>query len=92
MVRAITAKASTLAPQPEPAALIWLATWVSHGVRMTASCRSTHVPARSSTRSHGPPCAATHAAARTTAARTSHAVVVMVAGCGSGGGAPVGRR
>ena len=92
MVRATTDRPSTLAPQPEPATLIPLATWVSHGVRMTASWRSTHVPARSSTRSHGASCAATNAAARPIAARTSHAVVVRVTGCGSGGGAPVGRR
>jgi len=33
-----------------------------------------------------------NAAAMATAARASHAVVVTVTGCGSGGGSPVGRR
>ena len=92
MVRTTTDRPSTLAPQPEPATSIPLATSVSHGVRIPASWRSTQVPARSSTRSHGASCAAANAAARAIAARTSHAVVVMVTACGSGGGAPVGRR
>ena len=35
---------------------------------------------------------ATNAAAPMTTASRSHAVVVMTIGCGSGGGAPVGRR
>ena len=69
-----------------------LATSVSHGVRIPASRRSTDVLARSSTRSHDVRSEATNAAATMTAARTSHAVVVMTIGCGSGGGAPVGRR
>ncbi len=33
-----------------------------------------------------------NAPTRTTTARTTHTVVLMVIGCGSGGGAPVGRR
>ena len=92
MVRATTDRPSTLAPQPEPATLIPLATSVSHGVRIAASWRSTRVPAWSSTRSHGVSCAATNAAARTIAARTSHAAELIVTRYGSGGGAPVGRR
>src|SRR6516164_8829803 len=92
MARATTDRPRTLAPQPEPATLIPLATWVSHGVRIVASWRSTHVPARSSIRSHGACRVAANAAAATIAARASHAVVVMVTGCGSGGGSPVGRR
>ncbi len=91
MVRTTTDAPST-GTQPPPAALIPLATSVSHGVRIPASRRSSHVLARSSIRSHGPCWEATNAAARTTAASTSHAVVPMVIGCGSGGGAPVGRR
>ena len=91
MVSTITAPPSTLI-QPVPAALMPLATSVSHGVRIAASCRSSHAPAWSSARSEGPCWAATNAAVRIRTARTSQAVVVMVNGCGSGGGAPVGRR
>ena len=91
MVRMMTDAPSTVT-QPVPAALIPLARSVSRGVRIPASWRSTQVLARSSIRSHGVCCEARNAPARTTAATTSHAVVVMVAGCGSGGGAPVGRR
>ena len=92
MVRATTNRPSTLAAQPEPATLIPLATSVSHGVRTAASWRSTHVLTRSSTPSHDVRCAATNAAARPTATRTSHVLALMVTGCGSGGGTPVGRR
>ena len=91
MVSATTDRPSTLAPQAEPATLIPLATSVSHGVRITASWRSTHVPARSSARSHEVRCATTNATARP-AARTSHAVAVIATGRGGGGGSPVGRR
>ena len=66
MIRATTDRPSTVTPQPEPATLIPLATSVSHGVRIPASWRSTHVLARSSTRSHGVCCEATNAPARTT--------------------------
>ena len=92
MSKATTDRPSTLAPHPEPATLIPLATSVSHGVRIAASWRSIQVLTRSSTRSHGVCCEARKAATRTTAPRISHAVVLMVIGCGSGGGAPVGRR
>jgi hypothetical protein len=92
MVKTTTDRPSTVTPQPVPAALMPVATSVSHGVRIPASWRSTHVLARSSIRSHGVCCEAANAPARTTAPTTSHAVVVMVTGCGSGGGAPVGRR
>jgi len=74
-----------VAPQPEPATLIPLATSVSHGVRIPARRRSTDVLARSSTRSHGVCWDARNAPASATAPRISHAVVVMVSGCGSGG-------
>ena len=83
---------TTVTPQPVPATLIPLAASVSHGVRIPASWRSSQVPARSSARSHGVRCEATNAPVRPTTATTTHAVVVMVTGCGSGGGAPVGRR
>ena len=92
IVSTTTDAPTTVTPQPVPATLIPLAASVSHGVRMPASWRSSHVLARSSIRSHGVCCEATNAADRPTAARSSHAVVVMVTGCGSGGGAPVGRR
>ena len=92
MVRATTDKPTTVTPQLVPATLIPLAISVSHGVRIPANWRNIQVLAWSSTRSHGVCCEATNAPARPTAARTSHAVVVMVTGCGSGGGAPVGRR
>ena len=92
MVRATTDRPSTVTPQLVPATLIALATSVSHGVRIPARGRSTHVLTRSSIRSHGVCWLATNAPARTTATRTSHTVVVMATGCGSGGGAPVGRR
>ena len=83
---------STVTPQLVPATLIPLATSVSHGVRVPARERSTAVLTRSSTRSHGVCCAARNAPARPTATRTSHAAVLTLTGCGSGGGAPVGRR
>src|SRR6266581_2805322 len=89
---AMTGRPSTVAPQLEPATLIPLATSVSHGVRIPARRRSTHVLARSSIRSHGVCWDARNAPASATAPRISHAVVLMVIGCGSGGGAPVGRR
>ena len=92
IVRTMTDAPTTVTPQPVPATLIALATSVSHGVRIPASWRSIQVPARSSTRSHGVRCEATNAPVRPTTAATTHAVVVMLTGCGSGGGAPVGRR
>ena len=92
MVRAINDRPSAVAPQLVPATLIPLATSVSHGVRIPASWRSSQVLARSSIRSHGVCCEARNAPAMPMAARSSHAVVAMVTGCGSGGGAPVGRR
>ena len=92
IISATTDRPSTVTPQLEPATLIPLATSVSQGVRIPARRRSTHVLAWSSIRSHHVCCDATNAAARPMATRTSHAVVVKVTGCGSGGGAPVGRR
>jgi hypothetical protein len=92
IVRATTDRPSTVTPQLVPATLIVLATSVSHGVRIPASGRSTQVLTRSSIRSHGVCWVATNAPARTMATRTSHTAVVMLTGCGSGGGAPVGRR
>src|SRR5450755_4785989 len=89
---ATTDRPSAVAPQPEPATLIPSATSVSHGVLTATSRVSSHVLAWSSNRSDGVCCATTNAPVRTTAARTSHAVVLNVIGCGSGGGAPVGRR
>ena len=83
---------STVTPQPEPTALIPLAPSVSHGVRIRARGRSTHVLTRSSIRSHGACCEATNAPARPIATPAGHAVVLMLTGCGSGGGTPVGRR
>jgi hypothetical protein len=91
-VRPTTDRPTTVTPQLEPATLIALATSVSHAVRIPASWRSTSVLTRSSILSHGECIAATIAPARTTATRISQAVVVIVNGCGSGGGAPVGRR
>src|SRR5215472_9041700 len=92
IIRATTDRPSTVTPQLEPATLSPLATSVSHGVRIPARSRSTQVLTRSSILSHGVRCEATNAPARTMTTRTSHVVVVMVTGCGSGGGSPVGRR
>ncbi len=45
MVSTTTESPTTVAPQPEPAALIALATPVSQGVRTSASRRRNQVPA-----------------------------------------------
>ena len=92
MVSATTDSPTTVTPQPEPTALIALATSVSQGVRTSASRRRNQVLARSSSRSHDVRPETTNAAATMTTASRSHAVVLMAIGCGSGGGAPVGRR
>jgi hypothetical protein len=92
MVSSTTDRPTTVNPQPDQAALIALATSVSQGIRASASRRRNQVLARSPSRSHGVRSETTNAAATMTAASTSHAVVVMTTGCGSGGGAPVGRR
>ena len=82
----------TATPQPVPAALIPVATSVSHGVRCSASWRSSQVLTWSSVRCHSVFSEIRKAPGRMTAASRSHAVVLTVHGCGSGGGAPVGRR
>ncbi len=90
MVSTTSDAPTTVTPQPAPAALIPLATSVSHGVRPPASTRSTQVLARSSTWSHGVFSENRKAQATMTTARRTQAVVVMAIGCGSGGGVPVG--
>src|SRR5215469_11982432 len=82
----------TVAPQPVPITLIALAASVSQGVRTSASRRRNHVLARSPSRSHDGCSETRNAAATLTTARMNHAVVLTAIGCGSGGGAPVGRR
>jgi hypothetical protein len=91
MVSATTDNPSTVTPQPAPARLIPRATSVSHGVRRSASRRKNQALARSPVPSHAV-CAETRKApAKMTTANSSHAVVLITNGCGSGGGAPVGR-
>jgi hypothetical protein len=92
MVSATTDRPSTVTPQPEPAALIPPATSVSHGVRASASKRRIQVLVWSATRSQGVCAVNRNAQATITTATTSQAVVLTLTGCGSGGGAPVGRR
>src|SRR5215472_12017039 len=92
MVSTTTDSPITVAPQPVPITLIALATSVSQGVRTSASRRRNQVSARSPSRSHDDCSATRNAAATLTAARMSHTVVLTAIGCGSGGGAPVGRR
>jgi hypothetical protein len=92
MISTTTDTASTVIPQPEPAALIPLATSVSHGVRTSASRSSTQVLARSPSRSQGVIPENKKAKATMTTARRTHALVLTETGCGSGGGVPVGRR
>ena len=92
MVSATTDSPITVTAQLEPAALIASATSVSQGVRTSAIRRSTQVLARSPSRSHGVCSENRNAPATMMTARSSHAVVLIVIGCGSGGGAPVGRR
>jgi hypothetical protein len=72
--------------------LIPPATSVSHGVRACASRRRIQVLVWSSTRSQGVCAVNRNAQATITTASTSQAVVLTLTGCGSGGGAPVGRR
>ena len=92
MVSTTTDSPITVAPQPVPAALIALATSVSQGVRTSASRRRNQVLARSPAGSHGGVLREQERAATMTTASRSHAVVLTAIGCGSGGGAPVGRR
>jgi hypothetical protein len=92
MVSTTTDSPITVAPQPVPATLIALATSVSQGVRTSASKRKNQVLARSASRSHDGRSEITNAEATLTTARMSHAAVLTATGCGSGGGAPVGRR
>ena len=92
MVSATTDSPITVTPQPEPAALIALATSVSQGVRTSAIRRRNQVLARSPSRSHGVCSENRNAPATMMTAKSSHAVVLIVIGRGSGGGAPVGRR
>ena len=92
MVSATTDNASAVTPQPVPIALTERATSVSQGVRTSASKRRSQVQARSPNRSHAVRSENRNAPTRMMTASRSHAVVLMVIGCGSGGGAPVGRR
>src|SRR5215831_10657195 len=82
----------TVAPQPVPITLIALATSVSQDVRTSASRRRNQVLTRSPSRSHDGCAETRNAAATLTTATMSHTVVLTAIGCGSGGGAPVGRR
>ncbi len=92
MVSATTDSPTTVTPQPPPAALIPRARSVSQGVRTSASMRRHQVLARSPSPSHGVCAEIRKAQATITTASTSQAVVLIVNGCGRGGGAPVGRR
>src|SRR5215467_8112374 len=78
--------------QSRPAALIPFATWVSHGVRIVASCRNIHVFAWSSAARQGVRSETRNAPATRIAASATQAVVVTAIRRGNGGGAPVGRR
>src|SRR5262249_54438616 len=75
-----------------PADWIARAKSVSQGVRTSAIRRRNQVLARSPSRSHGVRSENRNAAVTMRTANRSHAVVLMDIGCGSGGGAPVGRR
>src|SRR5579872_1703924 len=83
---------ATVTAQPEPTAEIPWAASVSHGVRTRAKSLSTAELTWLSSRSDGARTEITIPPASTTTARTSQALVVAETGCGSGGGAPVGRR
>src|SRR5271166_2117312 len=89
MVRASTDTPTTVTPQPEPASLIPSARSVSQGVRPSASRRRSQVLARSPSLSHDVRSDTAKAEPRMTKTRSSHAVVLMAIGCGSGG-APAG--
>src|SRR5689334_20683974 len=92
MVSSTTNSPTAVTPQPLPAAFIPTARSVSQGVRTSASRRRNRVLTRSPSPSHGV-CAENRKAQVTIrTASTSQAVVLIVNGCGRGGGAPVGRR
>ena len=78
--------------QVNAVALIQLARSVSQGVRTAASCRSSQVLAWSPIRSHPVRSETANAPVTRMAASASHAVALGPIRCGSGGGAPVGRR
>lgn len=89
---ATTDSATTVTAQPEPTALTERARSVSQGVRTSASRRRSQVLVPSPTRSQGVSSENRNAPVRMMTASSSHALVLTVIGCGSGGGAPVGRR
>src|SRR5215469_13252545 len=92
MVSTTTDSPTAVTTQPEPTALTERARSVSQGVRTSAIRRRIQALVPSPTRSQGVTWENRNAPVRMTTASKSHAVVLTVIGCGSGGGAPVGRR